>query len=1464
MNKFTKHFLLVYLTVIILAVVPVSWAQETSETTPEVTTEPEATIETTAEPEATIEPTAEATAAPIVEPTIEAPPAPTDEPPIVTPPADSFVDHFDNGNAWSLAGWQVINGLLTTSEANASATLLGVNWPHLLFSATVQVRSGSAVGIVLRSSGENYTIGLDSSGRTTLARSGVLLAESAPIGETDTWRTIQIQALGGIITAAVDSVVQFSYDDSPGLGAGAIGFLSGGPVAIDNVSIIRLDAPPVVVVEPEVPVEPTIEVTEVAVTPTADEPPVITGLAASYDTQAGETLALTFSVSDDADLVAVTADTDSSAGKVALTAVSSSALPFNTNVSIQYFPAEDFSGMDQFTIIVTDAGGNIVSADVQVNVAASPASSLKLLTAYSFDDDELADLVLRPGWAVLDGTLQASNTPESADILAEFGSGAIHTRLLLDSGGFNLAFRQQWQDMTATGYTAVFRAGGEVALYRSGTLLASAPADIAGQWRAIRVLAEGGDLTIEIDGVVVLAVTDPDPLPAGEISFTAPDTVAADENSAPGVMQMDDVEIWVETPTAPTLVPGDPLPAPPGIANIGDRVWLDNNGNGLQDSGEPGIANIRLHIYRSNGVYYGSTLTNSLGHYQLAVPSGYSYYLSIEVPQGYILTNPNISGSSINSDFDPITRRTITTYLSSGQDSLIWDAGLIALSICQENSAIDIMLVLDGSSSISAANFALMKNFASGLVQSFNVGTNTARFGVVQFSTRGRGRLETGLSTSQSAVLSRIHNMVQINSMTDIAEGLRLAQDELGRNGRNVRQVPRAIVLLTDGVHQPINGIYPNDPALTQQINRAKNAKSLVYGIAVGSGVNMAQINQIASDPDHRFVFSVSSFAGLVQALRSVASNTCYTPVLPYLPPPVLSPLHNSFTNDNTPTFNWGSIPFTSYLFGGFFQIVVDNNTSFASPEYAATISGLSATPIIRLPDGRYYCRIRAGNILGFGPWSRVFQIVIDTVPPPAPVLSMPVDGFTSTNARQSLTWRAAPGAKLYDIQIAPNTSFTTLVYNQRGLNRTSFAPPTSLRQGTYYWRVRAVDAAGNIGTWSLQRRFNVNILKSPADTAYFVSPTSAARPTFTIAAVPGAVRYHINIATTSGFGSSTLYADAFTGTSYKMPANFPLGYGLYHWRVNIDMGSGFVASPFSRILIITPPAPTRPSLSSPANTVALNSPRPSLFWNAITYNYAGVGVYYEVQVDNNSNFASPERIFSTYGQQYNIATNLLDGTYYWRVRAINNLGYPGPYSSPRRFNIDTIPPSQATLNTPVNNAFVSSARPQLKWFAAAGASQYRVQIDNNSNFSSPEVDAFPVRSTSFTPPASLPQGLYYWRVRAVDAAGNLAPWSAARSLNISIALRPAHGTFIVSATNAARPTFTWAGVPGAASYQLAIASTPSFGASTFYAIPLTTTSHTLPAVHSLNYGTYYWRVNLDLGTGFVGAPYYQQLTITP
>lgn len=111
-------------------------------------------------------------------------------------------------------------------------------------------------------------------------------------------------------------------------------------------------------------------------------------------------------------------------------------------------------------------------------------------------------------------------------------------------------------------------------------------------------------------------------------------------------------------------------------ASIGDLVWQDINSDGIQESGEPGIAAITVNLYNCENTLIATTTTDSSGHYLFnnLVPG--DYYVMFDAPIG--LFSPKDSGpDDVDSDADILTGKTVCTSLISGESDMTWDAGII-------------------------------------------------------------------------------------------------------------------------------------------------------------------------------------------------------------------------------------------------------------------------------------------------------------------------------------------------------------------------------------------------------------------------------------------------------------------------------------------------------------------------------------------------------------------------------------------------------------------------------------------------------------------------------------------------------------------------------------------------------------------------------------------------------------------
>lgn len=132
------------------------------------------------------------------------------------------------------------------------------------------------------------------------------------------------------------------------------------------------------------------------------------------------------------------------------------------------------------------------------------------------------------------------------------------------------------------------------------------------------------------------------------------------------------------TSVARTNFSGD-LGLQPLSSYLGDYVWNDLNGDGIQDANEPGLPGVTVTIYNTAGQALGSTVTNSTGQYYFFnVPVG-SYTLGFSTyPTVMEFTRKETAPSGNGSDVNRTTGRTDVIVIAAGQAYNDVDAGLRA------------------------------------------------------------------------------------------------------------------------------------------------------------------------------------------------------------------------------------------------------------------------------------------------------------------------------------------------------------------------------------------------------------------------------------------------------------------------------------------------------------------------------------------------------------------------------------------------------------------------------------------------------------------------------------------------------------------------------------------------------------------------------------------------------------------
>jgi len=137
------------------------------------------------------------------------------------------------------------------------------------------------------------------------------------------------------------------------------------------------------------------------------------------------------------------------------------------------------------------------------------------------------------------------------------------------------------------------------------------------------------------------------------------------------------------------------------VAQLGDWVWRDSDGDGRQDAGEIGVPGVTVRLYTSAGTFAGQTTTDASGYYSFTNLAAGSFYLVFSLPGGYAFSPQDVGADTQDSDPNPATGQTAPFTLTTGQSDLTRDAGLTPLATIGDYVWID--MNMDGIQGVSEA-----------------------------------------------------------------------------------------------------------------------------------------------------------------------------------------------------------------------------------------------------------------------------------------------------------------------------------------------------------------------------------------------------------------------------------------------------------------------------------------------------------------------------------------------------------------------------------------------------------------------------------------------------------------------------------------------------------------------------------------------------------------------------------------
>jgi len=614
--------------------------------------------------------------------------------------------------------------------------------------------------------------------------------------------------------------------------------------------------------------------------------------------------------------------------------------------------------------------------------------------------------------------------------------------------------------------------------------------------------------------------------------------------------------------------------------------------------------------------------------------------------------------------------------------------------------------------------------------------------------------------------------------ITPLPEGLQSwlvrAFDRAG-NSRQSNQTYTIRVDITPPVAfnliSPSDSIWTTDSSITYSWQASSDAGCgfVKYQLWIDGLLNQDNIPANQTSTNQIGALLTGTHTWQIRAIDSVGNTRIsnQTRVLGFdiIPPnafALLSPSDSSLTIQRRPRFIWRA-PTDSGSGVRFYRLYIDGAISVDSVLSPDT----SAVPLTALADGQHSWYVRAYDFAGNARNSEdTWRVIIDSTSPTIPNLIAPVNGVFIRDSLPRFWWHKATdnfsGVNYYQLEYSKNKDFTdSMLVNT---SDTTYPVLTGLSDTVYYWRVRSVDNLSNMSSWSTVWTFEIDTrapsttqLITPLD-GVWLNNDSVIFGWYSVNLTESPVRYILQVDTSRLFNSPAI------DTTTLRYDTLVISEGIYYWRVrayDLANNQGVFSNIDSFGVDLTPPS--TPSLVLPDSCAILNIQTVNFIWRRATDNLSRVR-YYTLQYATSHLFLNPVTLDSI-ADTTRVSSPLGDSVYYWRVRCKDFAGNISSWSLIRSFRVDTTTPTAPILVAPTNGYLTNNSSITFIWRKSVSTDVrfYTIQYARNSSFTG--ADSAVRTDTTYT--TILTDTTYYWRVRAVDSAGNLSTWSSVWSFEL-------------------------------------------------------------------------------------------------
>ena len=422
---------------------------------------------------------------------------------------------------------------------------------------------------------------------------------------------------------------------------------------------------------------------------------------------------------------------------------------------------------------------------------------------------------------------------------------------------------------------------------------------------------------------------------------------------------------------------------------------------------------------------------------------------------------------------------------------------------------------------------------------------------------------------------------------------------------------------------------------------------------------------------------------------------------------------------------------------------------------------------------------------------STVSITVADLVAPSVP------GGVTATanGGHVDVNWQASTdnvGVANYQVFRGSSADFTPSGTPLAVVTDTSYSDTTAT-PGAYYYKVVAVDAAGNASDASDAASVTVPDSSAPTAPTGLTATRSGSDVDLSWTASTddvGVTGYNVYRSADSGFvpSSATLLAADLDDPAYT-DANAPAG--TWYYAVTASDAAGNASAPSATASAVVPDTQA-PGQPGDLQAVA-SGPNVSLSWIAGIDN-VGVTAYRVYRGTSEGFTPDATNLLGTVSDTSYSDAGLAFGTYYY---AVESADAAGNVSDPATTQVDVVPDTTAPSTPTGVAAEQSGTSVNLVWAPSTddqSVSGYRVYRGGSSDFT-PDAStllADAVGGTSYTDASVAAGGTYFYKVVAVDGSGNGSQPSDPASVTVADVTPPSTPGDVTAVPAGSGVTVSW------------------------------------------------------------------------